>query len=59
MELTLMTTTNKPRLSVFFVALADWLVFGLRPSVATYAGGGLILVAFVLLTKHTLGETEH
>lgn len=46
-------------LSVFFVALADWFVFGLRPSIATYVGGGLILVAFVLLTKHTLGESKH
>ncbi|KAK5171265.1 uncharacterized protein LTR77_004409 [Saxophila tyrrhenica] len=50
---------NSSRLSVFFVALADWIVFGLTPSIATYVGGGLIMVAFVLLTKHTLGESKH
>jgi len=47
------------RLSVFFVALADWFVFGLKPSIATYVGGAMIFVAFVLLTKHTLGESKH
>ena len=48
--------TDLNRLSVFFVALADWVVFGLSPSIATYAGGLMILIAFGLLTKHTLGE---
>lgn len=47
------------RLSVFFVALADWVVFGLSPSIATYVGGALIFVAFGLLTKETLGEKKH
>ena len=51
--------TNELRLSVFFVALADWVVFGLRPSLATYIGGALIIVAFGMLTKHTLGEEKH
>lgn len=40
-------------LSVFFVALADWLIFGLSPSLATYVGGGLVIVAFSLLTWDT------
>ncbi|KAI5359783.1 putative EamA domain, solute carrier family 35 member F3/F4 [Septoria linicola] len=45
-------------LSVFFVALADWLVWGLSPSLATYIGGGLIFVAFVMLAYDTLGEKK-
>jgi drug/metabolite transporter (DMT)-like permease len=44
---------------VFFVALADWLVFGLSPSIVTYVGGALIMVAFGLLAKDTLGEKKH
>lgn len=44
------------RMGAFSVAMADWFVFGLSPSIATYVGGGLILVALALLTKHTLGE---
>ncbi|KAK0326773.1 hypothetical protein LTR82_002616 [Friedmanniomyces endolithicus] len=40
-------------LSVFFVALSDWLLFGLTPSLATYVGGGLVIVAFSLLTWDT------
>ncbi|TKA64459.1 hypothetical protein B0A55_10396 [Friedmanniomyces simplex] len=40
-------------LSVFFVALSDWLLFGLTPSFATYVGGGLVIVAFSLLTWDT------
>ncbi|KAK4575377.1 hypothetical protein LTR86_001231 [Recurvomyces mirabilis] len=40
-------------LSVFFVALSDWMIFGLSPSLATYAGGGLVIVAFSLLTWDT------
>lgn len=46
-------------LSVFFVALADWLVWGLAPSFATYIGGALIFVAFGLLSWDTLGEKKH
>ncbi|KAK4496546.1 hypothetical protein PRZ48_012526 [Zasmidium cellare] len=45
-------------LSVFFVALADWLVWGLSPSLATYIGGALIFVAFTLLSWETLGDKE-
>ncbi|KXL51569.1 hypothetical protein M433DRAFT_59999 [Acidomyces richmondensis BFW] len=40
-------------LSVFFVAIADWLVFGLTPSIATYVGGAVIIVAFGLLAWDT------
>lgn len=47
------------RLSVFFVAVADWLVFGLDPSLATYIGGTLIMVAFALLAKEELGHGKH
>jgi len=43
-------------LSVFFVALADWVCFGLVPSHWTYAGGALIMVAFALLAKDELGH---
>ncbi|CAK4026622.1 DUF6 domain [Lecanosticta acicola] len=43
-------------LSVFFVALADWVVWGLSPSLATYIGGALIFVAFGMLTWDTLGK---
>jgi drug/metabolite transporter (DMT)-like permease len=46
------------RLTVFSVALADWVVFGLSPSIATYVGGALIIVAFGLLTKETLGDKK-
>ena len=46
------------RLSVFFVALADWVVLGLSPSIAAYVGGGMIMVAFALLAKDTLGEKK-
>lgn len=46
------------RLTVFFVALADWVVFGLSPSIATYVGGALIMVAFTMLAKDTLGEKK-
>jgi drug/metabolite transporter (DMT)-like permease len=46
-------------LSVFFVAVADWLLFGLNPSLATYAGGSLIMIAFVLLAKEELGHGKH
>lgn len=49
---------NQFRLSVFFVALADWVVFGLSPSIATYVGGLMIMIAFGLLAKHTLGEKK-
>ena len=45
-------------LSVFFVAIADWLVWGLSPSLATYIGGALIFVAFGLLSWDTLGEKK-
>lgn len=45
-------------LSVFFVALADWYVWGLSPSLATYIGGALILVAFGMLTYDTLGKEK-
>lgn len=41
-------------LSVFFVALADWFVWGLSPSLATYIGGALILVAFGALSWDTI-----
>lgn len=46
-------------LSVFAVAVADWFVFGLAPSLATYIGGALIIVAFAMLTKDTLGSGGH
>lgn len=45
-------------LSVFFVALADWLVWDLTPSLATYIGGGCIFVAFGMLSYDTLGEKK-
>ena len=45
-------------LTVFAVALGDWVVWGLSPSLATYVGGGLIFVAFGLLAKDTLGEQK-
>ncbi|KJX96432.1 DUF6 domain protein [Zymoseptoria brevis] len=41
-------------LSVFFVALADWVVWGFSPSFATYTGGALIFVAFGLLSYDSL-----
>ncbi|KAF2766271.1 hypothetical protein EJ03DRAFT_330235 [Teratosphaeria nubilosa] len=49
-------------LSVFFVALSDWLFFDLSPSIATYAGGALVVVAFSLLAWDTFaggGTTGH
>ena len=46
-------------LTVFAVAMADWFVFGLEPSVATCIGGVIIFVAFALLAKDTLGEKRH
>lgn len=46
-------------LSVFFVAVADWFLFGIDPSLATYAGGSLIIVAFGLLAKEELGHGKH
>ena len=46
-------------MSVFFVAIADWLLFGLVPSIATYAGGVIIIVAFVLLARDELGHGKH
>ena len=54
-----MCAADEDRLAVFFVALADWVVFGLRPSIADYVGGALIIVAFALLAKDTLGEKKH
>lgn len=36
------------------MALADWMVWGLSPSIATYAGGALIFVAFGLLSWDSL-----
>ncbi|KAL1595682.1 hypothetical protein SLS60_009371 [Paraconiothyrium brasiliense] len=45
-------------LSVFFVALADWLVWGLTPSAATYIGGTLILVAFAMLSYDTMAKEK-
>ncbi|CAK1363318.1 hypothetical protein CB0940_04587 [Cercospora beticola] len=45
-------------LSVFFVALADWLVWDLSPSLATYIGGSFIFVAFGMLAYDTLGEKK-
>lgn len=46
-------------LSVFFVALADWLAWGIAPSFATYIGGALIFIAFSMLGYDTLGEKQH
>ncbi|KAK5127618.1 hypothetical protein LTR85_006958 [Meristemomyces frigidus] len=46
-------------LSVFFVTLADWLVFGLSPSLAAFAGGGLVIVAFSMLTWDTFAVKKH
>ncbi|KAH9825366.1 DUF6 domain protein [Teratosphaeria destructans] len=40
-------------LSVFSVALSDWVFFDLSPSLATYAGGALVVVAFGLLAWDT------
>lgn len=48
--------TNEGRLSVFAVAIADWFVFGLSPSIATYVGGVMIIIAFGLLARDTLGS---
>jgi drug/metabolite transporter (DMT)-like permease len=45
-------------LSVFFVALADWVVWGLSPSLATYIGGALIFIAFSMMAYDTLGEKK-
>lgn len=45
-------------LSVFFVALADRLVWDLSPSMATYAGGLLIFVAFGMLGWDSLVEKK-
>lgn len=41
-------------LSVFTVAIADWYLFGLKPSGATYFGGVLIMVAFGGLAWDTM-----
>ena len=49
---------DRHRLSVFFVALADWVVLVLSPSIAAYVGGAMIIVAFGLLAKDTLGEKK-
>ncbi|KXT17091.1 hypothetical protein AC579_4315 [Pseudocercospora musae] len=46
-------------LSVFFVALADWLAWGIAPSLPTYIGGAMIFVAFGMLGYDTLGEKKH
>ncbi|KAI7548879.1 hypothetical protein KC331_g4139 [Hortaea werneckii] len=47
-------------LSVFFVAIADWIFFGLNPSPATYGGGVLIVVGFGLLAWDTFkGDGKH
>jgi drug/metabolite transporter (DMT)-like permease len=43
---------------VFFVAIADWLVFDLVPSLATYAGGVMIMLAFALLARDELGNMK-
>lgn len=51
--------TDAYRLSVFFVAIADWLLFGLVPSLATYIGGALIIVAFVLFAREELSSGKH
>lgn len=41
------------------MAVADWLLFDLDPSLATYVGGSLIIVAFALLAKEELGHGKH
>ncbi|KAK5107899.1 hypothetical protein LTR62_000558 [Meristemomyces frigidus] len=46
-------------LSVFFIAFSDWLIFGLSLSLATYVGGGLVTVAFSLLTWDTFVAKSH
>ncbi|KAK4610216.1 hypothetical protein CLAFUW4_13671 [Fulvia fulva] len=46
-------------LSVFFVALADWMLWGIVPSMATYIGGALIFIGFGLLSYETLSESAH
>ncbi|KAK4541255.1 hypothetical protein LTR36_008171 [Oleoguttula mirabilis] len=46
-------------LSVFFVTLADWLIFGLSPSTAAFAGGGMVIVAFSMLTWDTFAVKKH
>jgi len=46
-------------LSVFSVAITDWLIFGLSPSLATYAGGAAIVVGFGLLTWDTFAGKRH
>jgi len=40
-------------LSMAFVAFNDWLIFGLAPSMATYIGGGVVVLAFGLLSWET------
>lgn len=40
-------------LAVFAVAVSDWLVFGLSPSLAAYIGGALIVLAFGMMAKAT------
>lgn len=42
-------------LSMVFVGFADWMVFGLEPSRATYLGGGVVVVAFGVLAWETFG----
>lgn len=39
------------RLAIFFVAIADWLLTSVVPSLATCAGGVMIMVAFGLLAR--------
>ncbi|KAK3070723.1 hypothetical protein LTR53_009951 [Teratosphaeriaceae sp. CCFEE 6253] len=46
-------------LSVFFVAVSDWLLFGLTPSGATYVGGVIVVLAFGLLTWDTFHGEPH
>ena len=45
-------------LSMAFVAFTDWLIFGLVPSAATYAGGSIVVLAFGLLTWETFLRTK-
>nr|POE85582.1 hypothetical protein CFP56_43899 [Quercus suber] len=45
-------------LTVFSVAMADWIVFGLEPSLATYVGGMVIVIAFALLTWDVFREQK-
>lgn len=42
-----------------FVALADWVVFNLKPSLVTCIGGVMIVVAFGMLAKDTLEVKQH